>query len=226
MFSGTVATGQKVKLQGLNYRPGCKEDLNVKGIQSTVSLMGRATKQITNVSCGNTVALAGIGQFPLKSGTPTTVKDAHNNAVMKYNVSPVVKITVRPKDGKDLPKLFEGLKLSKSDPLVVCTTEESGEHVIADCGEFHVEICLKDLRDFICGDPAVSDRETVAGMCTEDSCSYTATQGTGTTSSCIVGIAQESATGHVDIPSDGEQVLMPTVAQQLVSIAFETEQSS
>ena len=58
-----------------------------------------------------------------------TVEDAHNNAVTKYSVSPVVKITVRSKDGKDLPKLFEGLKkLSKSDPLVVCTTEKSGEH--------------------------------------------------------------------------------------------------
>ena len=114
--------------------------------------MGRATKQITDVSCGNTVALAGIGQFPLKSGTPTTVEDAHNNAVMKYSVSPVVKITVRPKDGKDLPKLFEGLKkLSKSDPLVVCTTEESGEHVRAGCGELHVKICLRDLRQHVYG---------------------------------------------------------------------------
>jgi len=47
-----------------------------------------------------------------------------------------------------LPKLVEGLKkLSKSDPLVVVTHEESGEHIIAGCGELHVEICLKDLRD-------------------------------------------------------------------------------
>ena len=63
-------------------------------------------------------------------------------------------------------------------------------------------------------------------MCTESNYSYTATQGTDTTSSCIVEIAQESATGHVDMLSDGEQVLMPTMAQQLVSIVFETEQSS
>jgi len=76
---------------------------------------------------------------------------------------------VKPKDGKDLPKLVEGLKkLSKSDPLVVCTTEESGEHVIAGCGELHVEICLKDLRDeyagcdFVMSDPVVSYRETVS----------------------------------------------------------------
>merc|ERR1711904_459203 len=105
----------------------------------------------------------------LKSGTITTIDDAHNIAQMKYSVSPVVKVAVKPKDGKDLPKLVEGLKkLSKSDPLVVCTTEESGEHVIAGCGELHVEICLKDLReeyaqcDFVMSDPVVSYRETVS----------------------------------------------------------------
>merc|ERR1712209_74879 len=170
VFSGTIATGQKVRIQGPHYKVGSKEDLNVKNIQRTVLMMGRTTEQITDVPCGNTVALVGIDQFLLKSGTLTTVEDAHNIADMKYSVSPVVEIAVRPKDGKDLPKLVEGLKkLSKSDPLVVCTTEESGEHVIAGCGELHVEICLKDLReeyaqcDFICGDPVVSYRETVAG---------------------------------------------------------------
>merc|ERR1711904_36309 len=118
---------------------------------------------------GNTVALVGVDQYILKSGTITDIEDAHNITAMKYSVSPVVKVAVKPKDGKDLPKLVEGLKkLSKSDPLVVCTTEESGEHVIAGCGELHVEICLKDLReeyaqcDFVMTDPVVSYRETVS----------------------------------------------------------------
>merc|ERR1719305_1609437 len=130
--------------------------------------MGRTTEQIADVPCGNTVALGGVDQFILKSGTLSTFEDSHNIADMKYSVSPVVKVAVKPKDGKDLPKLVEGLKkLSKSDPLVVCTTEESGEHVIAGCGELHVEICLKDLReeyaqcDFSVGDPVVAYRETV-----------------------------------------------------------------
>jgi len=65
--------------------------------------------------------------------------------------------------------LVEGLKkLSKSDPLVVCSTEENGEHIIAGCGELHIEICLKDLQDDYCGgvelvktDPIVTYRETV-----------------------------------------------------------------
>merc|ERR1719236_57097 len=170
VFSGTCRTGQKVRIQGPYYKPGCKEDLNVKNIQRTVLMMGRSVEQIADVPCGNTVALVGVDQYILKSGTITTIEDAHNIACMKYSVSPVVKVAVKPKDGKDLPKLVEGLKkLSKSDPLVVCTTEESGEHVIAGCGELHVEICLKDLReeyaqcDFIMSDPVVSYRETVGG---------------------------------------------------------------
>merc|ERR1719265_1203441 len=148
VFSGTVATGAKVRIQSPYYKPGSKEDLNVKNIQRTILMMGRNVEQIPDVPCGNTVALVGIDQYLLKSGTLTTVETAHNIADMKYSVSPVVKVAVKPKDGKDLPKLVEGLKkLSKSDPLVVCTTEESGEHVIAGCGELHVEICLKDLRE-------------------------------------------------------------------------------
>merc|ERR1719436_2295093 len=168
VFAGTIATGQKVRIQGMHYKQGTKEDLNVKNIQRTVLMMGRTTEQIADVPCGNTVALVGIDQYILKSGTITTIESAFNITAMKYSVSPVVKVAVKPKDGKDLPKLVEGLKkLSKSDPLVVCTTEESGEHVIAGCGELHVEICLKDLReeyaqcDFAIGDPVVSYRETV-----------------------------------------------------------------
>lgn len=169
VFSGTIATGQKVRIQGPHYKPGSKEDLNIKSIQRTVLMMGRTVEQIADVPCGNTVALVGVDQFILKAGTLTTIDTAHNIAAMKYSVSPVVKVAVKPKDGKDLPKLVDGLKkLSKSDPLVVCSTEESGEHIIAGCGELHVEICLKDLReeyaqcDFIMSDPVVSYRETVS----------------------------------------------------------------
>lgn len=40
-----------------------------------------------------------------------------------------------------------GLKrLAKSDPMVQCTIEETGEHIIAGAGELHLEICLKDLQ--------------------------------------------------------------------------------
>jgi len=174
VFSGTIRTGQRVRIQGPHYKPGGREDLALKNVQRTVLMMGRTVEQIPNVPCGNTVALVGIDQYILKSGTLTTIESAHNITAMKYSVSPVVKVAVKPKDGRDLPKLVEGLKkLSKSDPLVVCTTEENGEHIIAGCGELHIEICLKDLReeyaqcDFIMSDPVVAYRETVSCASTQ-----------------------------------------------------------
>lgn len=58
---------------------------------------------------------------------------------MRYSVSPVVRVAVRPQNAADLPKLVDGIKkLSKSDPLVVCSLEETGENIIAGCGELHV----------------------------------------------------------------------------------------
>lgn len=39
--------------------------------------------------------------------------------VMKFSVSPVVRVAVEPSNAGDLPKLVEGLKrLAKSDPMV------------------------------------------------------------------------------------------------------------
>lgn len=51
---------------------------------------------------------------------------------MKFSVSPVVRVAVEPKIASDLPKLVEGLKrLARSDPMVQCIIEETGEHIIA-----------------------------------------------------------------------------------------------
>merc|ERR1719421_191891 len=150
VFSGTVTTGQKVRIQSPFYNPesGSKEGLAVKSIQRVVLIMGRYVEQVQSVPAGNTCGLVGVDQFILKSATITDNDAAHNIKDMKYSVSPVVRVAVKPKDGRDLPKLVEGLKkMAKSDPLVVCEMGESGEHVIAGCGELHVEICLKDLRD-------------------------------------------------------------------------------
>ena len=168
VFSGTVASGQKVRIQGPNYVPGSKQDLNVKNVQRTVIMMGGKVEAVPDVPCGNTVALVGVDQFLIKQGTITTAENAHNIRVMKYSVSPVVRVAVDVKNAQDLPKLVEGLKkLAKSDPLVLVKTEESGEHVIAGCGELHVEICLKDLEEEFArceirkGDPVVTYKETV-----------------------------------------------------------------
>jgi len=168
VFSGTIATGQKVRIMGPNYVPGKKSDLWVKNVQRTLIMMGRFQEQVLDIPAGNTCGLVGIDQYLLKSGTLTTHEEAHCIKTMKFSVSPVVRCAVEPKRAGDLPKLVEGLKrLSKSDPMVLCYTEESGEHIVAATGELHLEICLKDLQEDFMGtevkisDPVVSYRETV-----------------------------------------------------------------
>jgi len=171
VFAGTVATGQKVRIMGPNYVPGKKEDLYEKSIQRTILMMGRYTESIEDVPCGNICGLVGVDQYLVKTGTISTHKEAHNMRVMKFSVSPVVRVAVECKNPSDLPKLVEGLKrLAKSDPMVQCVIEESGEHIIAGAGELHLEICLKDLEEDHAGipitktDPVVSYRETVSEM--------------------------------------------------------------
>lgn len=169
VFSGKIKTGQKARIMGPNYVPGAKEDLYVKGIQRVMLMMAGKTEAVEDVPCGNTVGIVGIDSFILKTGTISDFEGAHNIKVMKYSVSPVVQMSVRPKNPQDLPKLVEGLKrLSKSDPIVQCNTSESGEHIVAGAGELHLEICLKDLEEdfmkgtpIVKGDPVVSFRETV-----------------------------------------------------------------
>ncbi len=88
---------------------------------------------------------------------------------MKYSVSPVVRVAVKPKNMAELPKLISGMKrLAKSDPLVLCINdEETGENIVSGSGELHVEICINDLIneyaqiEIIRSDPIVSYRETV-----------------------------------------------------------------
>merc|ERR1712107_968073 len=164
-----VATGQKARIMGPNFVPGQKTDLYEKSIQRTILMMGGRVEAIEDVPAGNICGLVGVDQFLVKTGTITTCKEAHNMKVMKFSVSPVVRVAVEPKNPADLPKLVEGLKrLAKSDPMVQCIIEESGEHIIAGAGELHLEICLKDLKEDHAqiplkkSDPVVSYRETVS----------------------------------------------------------------
>jgi len=169
VFSGKIGTGMKARIMGPNFVPGGKTDLYEKSIQRTILMMGGKVEAIEDVPAGNICGLVGVDQFLVKTGTITTMKEAHNMKQMKFSVSPVVRVAVEPRNPADLPKLVEGLKrLAKSDPMVQCMIEESGEHIIAGAGELHLEICLKDLEEDHAqiplkkSDPVVSYRESVS----------------------------------------------------------------
>jgi elongation factor 2 len=177
VFSGRISTGQDVRIYGPDFVHGKKTDLHCKKVQRTVLMMGRYVEQLPSCPCGNLIGLVGIDAYLLKAGTITTHEEAHPFNTMKYSVSPVVRQAVDVVNAADLPKLMEGLKrLSKSDPLVLCITAPTGEHIVAGAGELHLEICMKDLKeDFMKGapikisEPVVSFCETVGGK-TELTC--------------------------------------------------------
>lgn len=59
VFSGTVRSGPKIRIQGTNYVPGRKDDLFVKPIQRINLLTGPHTEPVTIEDCsaGSTIGL-------------------------------------------------------------------------------------------------------------------------------------------------------------------------
>ena len=170
IFSGTLKTGMKVNILGSNYDPETKNDYyEGKPIQRIMSMIGNKFETNEEIECGNTCAIMGIDNYLVKTGTITDHPNAHAINTMKFSVSPVVKVSVKPKDLSQIDKMIEGLnRLRKSDPCVLCEyNTETKEITISGTGELHMEICLNDLRDFAKGveilvsEPVVSFRESI-----------------------------------------------------------------
>jgi elongation factor 2 len=49
VFSGTVRSGLKVRIQGPNYKPGKNYDLFIKSIQRTTLMMARSVDPVKNL---------------------------------------------------------------------------------------------------------------------------------------------------------------------------------
>jgi elongation factor 2 len=176
VFSGTARAGEKVRILGANYKYGDKTDLYEKSLgQVGVFMMGKAPELVPDVPCGNTVAITGIDDYLLKTGTLTSIdlQASYPIRSMKYSVAPVFRVAVKNKNPADLPKLQKGLtKLSKSDFLLQIDVEETGEIILSGSGELHIEICINDLKafcqcDIIVSPPIVTYRETITQEVTE-----------------------------------------------------------
>jgi elongation factor 2 len=122
IFSGTAKAGERVRILGANYKVGQKADMYEKNLgQVGIFMMGKNPESLPDIPCGNTIALTGIEEYLLKTGTIASIDIpvSHPIRSMKYSVAPVFKVAVKPKDPKDLPKFQKGLlKLSKADPLL------------------------------------------------------------------------------------------------------------
>ncbi|EPS35566.1 hypothetical protein H072_11056 [Dactylellina haptotyla CBS 200.50] len=169
VFAGVLKPGMDVRIQGPSYIPGRKDDLFIKNIQETVQLMGAGTQVIsTGIPAGNIVGITGIDQFLVNSGTLTTYETAHNIRTIKKSSTPIVSISVEPKDPSNLPDLVDGLKrLSRSDPGASTEVTWDGQHIVAGISEMHLNGHLKELQDDLSdidlniSDPFIQYRETV-----------------------------------------------------------------
>jgi len=170
IFSGTVGT-EKYLIRGPDFDP---EDPETSGasqegrVQSLNLNLAKDFSPVMSVPAGNICSLGGVDQFITKFATITNKKEAFNFVNLAFNVSCVYRIAIRPADNKQLPKLVEGLKrLQKADILVNCVSEPTGDHIVSGCGEEHLKLVLRDLKeehagvDFTRGVPTVSYKETV-----------------------------------------------------------------
>eukprot|EP00808_Paulinella_micropora_P013828 g76397.t1 len=162
VFSGTVRTGKRVRVQRPGYVPsaagadGKQTGVSSCTVQGAMLMMGPFTE--------------GLGCFP--SGTITDLPVAHNLTDLQLPVAPIVRVAVKTTKPADRGKLKAALlRLAKSDPLVQTYLDPStGENIVAGAGELHLSVCLQDLQSDFAGEscpltiaqPVVSYRESIA----------------------------------------------------------------
>lgn len=171
LFAGTIKPGDRITIMNENYEYGKKANVALnKTVPRVLKIVASKTFNLESAPAGIIIALGGIDEYLVKSGTITSNADystLYPIKAVKFVVSPVVDIAVRVKNPQDIPKLSEGMRsLAKSDPIIRCVTNEDGENVISCVGELHAEISFNDLVKF-CGvelvksDPIVPLRETI-----------------------------------------------------------------
>ncbi|KAF8191033.1 hypothetical protein K438DRAFT_1907099 [Mycena galopus ATCC 62051] len=169
VFSGTVRSGEKIRIQGPEYMPGGKHDLYIKAIQGVFLIVGSEVEPIEDCPAGNIVAISGIDQFLSKSGTITTSETAHNMRAFRFSVPQFLQVAVGVKNPKDLPRLIEGLKImSKTDSIAEISTSEVGDLLISAASEDHLVALVRDLTNNLASisltisNPIIRYRESIS----------------------------------------------------------------
>lgn len=171
VYSGTIQTGQTVRVLGEGYSPDDEEDMAVKEVTKLWVYQARYRIPISKAPVGSWVLIEGVDASIMKTATlcPEYLdEDVFIFRPLRFNTLSVVKTATEPLNPSELPKMVEGLrKISKSYPLAITKVEESGEHTILGTGEIYLDSIMKDLRELYSevevkvADPVVSFCETV-----------------------------------------------------------------
>jgi len=171
VYSGTVSTGQSVRVLGEAYTLEDEEDMAVREVTGLSVGQGRYRLEVSRARPGNWVLLEGVDGPINKTATLTEARGNDEAAIFRpltFDVAPVLKLAVEPLNPAELPKMVEALrKIRKSYPAAQTKVEESGEHVVLGTGELYLDCIMHDLRhlhanlEVKVADPVVSFCETV-----------------------------------------------------------------
>ncbi|EGD73656.1 hypothetical protein PTSG_12302 [Salpingoeca rosetta] len=145
--------------------------VSVKGLRL---VMASRMQPIKEGRAGMVVGVLGLDGAVVKAGTLTSTLAAHPLKVLRFSVSPVVRVSVRPKKESLATKLQQAMQsLQQEDPCVLCYTDSAtGEKILAGVGELHVQLCLDALSEavgcsVVATEPAVQYCEGVAQESTQ-----------------------------------------------------------
>ncbi|XP_074587546.1 110 kDa U5 small nuclear ribonucleoprotein component CLO-like [Curcuma longa] len=171
VYSGTIQTGQTLRVLGEGYSPEDEEDMTVKEVTKLWVYQARYRIPIGKALAGSWVLIEGVDASIMKTATLCPLdmdEDVYIFRPLRFNTLSVVKTATEPLNPSELPKMVEGLrKISKSYPLAITKVEESGEHTILGTGEIYLDSIMKDLRELYSevevkvADPVVTFCETV-----------------------------------------------------------------
>ena len=171
VMSGTVKSGDTVRVLGESFTPDDDEDSTVATVTAVWAYQGRYRVPLQGGgSAGAWVLLEGLDATISK--TATIVPEFLDEDVYIMRPLPlqsaaraVVKIATEPLNPGELPKMVEGLRrLHRSYPALSTKVEESGEHTIFGTGELYLDSAMKDLRELY-GDVEVKVADPVVSFC-------------------------------------------------------------
>lgn len=167
VYSGTVKSGQSVKVLGEAYTQEDEEDMAILEVTNLAVGVGRFSIEVSSCKAGNWILLEGVDAPIKKTATITDIKmeDIAVFKPLRLESQPVVKLAVEPLKPSELPKMVEALRrIQKSYPVVTTKVEESGEHVIMGTGELALDCIMHDLRKLY-SDIEVKVADPVVAFC-------------------------------------------------------------
>lgn len=184
IYSGTIRVNDKISIVSplFDVSKPYDDEENIKhvhevNIDHLYVLMGRDLTPIKSAPAGTIVGVisSSFKSMYLKSGTILATDIVKGNKGINFaqslsiiDVPPIVRVTLEPKQLRNMEKLINGIKqLNLADPCVRGYISEGGEVVLETAGELHLERCIRDLEERFAkveisvGKPIVPFRETI-----------------------------------------------------------------